>query len=768
MKLVSSRKDLCAVKDSKKRPWKLVLSVLTLLLASNVAFDTVYSQDFLKKLLTKSPGPLSEAHKTYDAVSGCISCHTNKLGGDLENSKCASCHTEIKIRLEENRGYHRGKTECHKCHADHKGLDHDIFGPTGWKENFDHDETGYSLLGKHRGVDCEKCHTTNRIHIETKQPTKTRTYLGNSTDCVSCHEKDYEHKFSKEKWKDCILCHTSNITDWKPIAKTLRFKHDETNYKLEGLHQKVGCNDCHKPNEEIKRLMEFAPLAFQACTDCHVDPHKGKFGSACTTCHSVYRPWDKVTLSSAAKAAPGSSKKSKDQKENQKKKSKDSTEEGFDHSKTRYPLKGYHNAVSCESCHYDESTRFKIDSARFDECSDCHTMAHGDQFKGQSCESCHVNDKKFTMSTFGLERHNKLGFELTGKHQVIDCQKCHFDGQYEKVTYAECSDCHRNPHDQREIDQQCDFCHVTTSFAWIKFDHNRQTDFKLTGKHRDVACTSCHVMEIFKDMPADNSNPNCQSCHSSPHGTSMPMTCQDCHSTDNFKKAKTFDHKQMGRWELSGAHREISCEKCHADHLNGSYTIERSSGASTTACITCHNDIHQGKHGDTCESCHSTSTFEVTLGAQVHDLGFFKLEGAHDKLGCNDCHRPDTQLQGNGVLCATCHSSTDPHLGKLGPHCSDCHRQTAWLPTTFKHNRTAFRLSGAHRFVSCESCHKNQTYQGLPSDCYFCHSDSMVTGKPGHDRSSVIDCADCHSQISWTLQRGSGLGLFPGGRSAAQ
>ena len=100
---------------------------------------------------------------------------------------------------------------------------------------------------------------------------------------------------------------------------------------------------------------------------------------------------------------------------------------------------------------------------------------------------------------------------------------------------------------------------------------------------------------------------------------------------------------------------------------------------------------------------------------------------------------------------------SDIHLGKMGPECGDCHTQTAWLPTTFKHNTTGFRLSGAHRYVECSSCHVNQIYQGLPADCYFCHSDSHLAGIGQHSVGSIQECADCHTSLSWKIRRGGGI-----------
>lgn len=700
----------------------------------------VYAQGgFLKDILTKEPGPLSKHHQEWDTLQGCITCHKNRLGGDAEDVKCMDCHPDIKERIQAKRGYHKDKDECHTCHEEHKGKDANIFAPKNWLKNFHHEDTDYELHGRHQKVECRDCHTTYRQHWKTKNPTSTESYLGASTNCYDCHQNVYEHKFSREEWVNCTSCHSSGIESWKKMARKLKFDHSKTEYPLEGLHQKVACTDCHMPDSEKRRVTTFAPLPFSECVDCHYDVHEGGFGNDCQSCHSVYRAWNDLKTSKD----PKSSKKLTN----------------FDHSKTKFPLIGYHQAVACEACHSDPAANFKVAADKYDECSDCHGFAHGVQFANQKCESCHAMDKKFQQTTYSVERHAKTKFPLTGKHQVMDCNKCHWSGVFENMPSAKCDDCHRNPHDQRQIDKECSFCHVTTSFAWIQFDHNKNTDFRLTGKHREVACLSCHVDQVFKNMPASNANPNCQGCHADPHGTKVSDDCQSCHSTEGFKLVRNFNHQDFG-WALTGRHSELSCQKCHSNHLKGDYAIATTAKTlKVTACANCHMDVHKGKFGPNCESCHTTQTFAVKYGDKVHDLGYFKLQGYHDRMACSECHRPDTNLQGVGMQCNWCHEKNDIHVGKMGPECSDCHGQTAWLPTTFRHTTTGFRLTGAHRFAECSSCHVNQIYQGLPTDCYFCHSDSYISSVAQHGSTGIVDCSDCHSAISWKIQRGGGI--FP-------
>lgn len=696
----------------------------------------------MKQLLTRSPGPLSKPHQEYDNLQNCISCHASRTGKEVVHKKCLECHQEISVRIEEKHGYHADKPECKTCHTEHnkdKLPEFDIFAPKDWLKTFNHDETNYPLIGSHQTVECNDCHTTYRKHFKTKEPSTSRSYLDAPNDCYTCHKKVYEHRFSKKKWLNCTECHSTSLESWTKMARKLTFSHDETEYPLEGLHIPVACKACHKPDPKLKRLTTFAPLKFSQCTHCHADPHKGKFGDDCTTCHNVYRKWDDIIPTREGGKPKG-------------------LEKSFDHDQTKFPLKGYHEKVDCKACHFDPAAKFKVAADQFDECSDCHSFPHGDQFAKLECTDCHAHNRKFNKTSFNLDRHNKTRFPLTGKHQVLECNKCHFTGKFESLQSTECTDCHRNPHDRRQIDHPCSFCHVTTDFSWIQFDHNKNTKFSLTGKHRDVSCTSCHVNEIFKNMPASNEKPNCQSCHDSPHGTSMSNQCQECHRTEGFYPAKTFDHLKLGRWQLEGRHAELPCQKCHPQHLLKSYEVFISApNLKATDCINCHKDIHKGEFGKNCASCHTASSFSIEQEAQVHDLGFMKLEGTHNQLACKDCHRSDTNLQGLSLVCGSCHQKNDPHLGKLGQSCSDCHRQTAWLPSTFKHNQTGFRLTGAHRYAQCSDCHKNQIYEGLPNDCFFCHSDSYIRGIGSHNLAQASDCSDCHSQISWKIRRRSGL-----------
>ena len=228
-------------------------------------------------------------------------------------------------------------------------------------------------------------------------------------------------------------------------------------------------------------------------------------------------------------------------------------------------------------------------------------------------------------------------------------------------------------------------------------------------------------------------------------------TCDVCHDTTGWSPVARFEHNIQSQFPLVGAHNDVSCDKCH---VNNQYV------PNPTECADCHMDVHDGKLGASCEQCHSVTDWAVNT-AQDHDFGQFSLEGHHDRLPCESCHGVDREdtLAGRGPECVNCHR--DPHFGSFGPECHECHTQNAFLPSTFLHYETGFRLSGAHRFVDCKDCHPGRVYGGLPNDCFFCHQEdfeatqgSEVCDHPTCIPGGLPTCHNCHRTTSWIPARG--------------
>src|SRR5882672_6238886 len=82
------------------------------------------------------------------------------------------------------------------------------------------------------------------------------------------------------------------------------------------------------------------------------------------------------------------------------------------------------------------------------------------------------------------------------------------------------------------------------------------------------------------------------------------------------------------------------------------------------------------------------------------------------------------------------------------------HPTTAATPTSraFDHLTTGYELTGAHRNVSCESCHVNATFKGTPRECATCHtqgSQVSAAAKPSNHVLSTERCADCHTTAAF-------------------
>jgi hypothetical protein len=139
------------------------------------------------------------------------------------------------------------------------------------------------------------------------------------------------------------------------------FSHAKTKYPLTGAHVKTACAKCHVFLADTKPYVKYTGLAFTKCSACHADPHKGSFPAACESCHNTNN-WHQIAQL-----------------------------QGFDHSKTKYPLLGKHATVGCADCHTHGD--FKT-SVPFVKCTDCHKDAHKGQFRGRTdggeCAACHT------------------------------------------------------------------------------------------------------------------------------------------------------------------------------------------------------------------------------------------------------------------------------------------------------------------------------------------------------------------------------------------
>jgi Zn finger protein HypA/HybF involved in hydrogenase expression len=565
------------------------------------------------------PGDLIKAHS--QAESNCENCHSH-FDKKQQDDLCVKCHSheDIGRDLAEKKGYH-GKMKrqpCKECHADHKGRNANIV-PLDEK-NFDHDLTNFALKDKHKDVKCDKCHLP-----------KFKKHRDAPDDCYSCHKKDDKHKGAVgEKCGDC-----HSIKSWK--EQDIAYDHDQTKFKLRGAHAdpKVKCEDCH-PKDHYKKT----PLA---CNSCHKEDddkkgHRGRFGPKCENCHTD-KDWKTLK---------------------------------FDHDKdTKYLLKGKHKTTKCQDCHTGNDVYHdKVKTT----CIGCHQK--DDKHKGvegDKCEKCHSERDWKETPEFD---HSKTRFPLKGKHgdPKVKCEDCHKTKIYTD-TPMDCWSCHKKDDEEKghrgRFGPKCENCHGEKDWKTLKFDHDRDTKYPLRGKHKDTKCHDCHTgLDVYKDKVSQA----CIACHQKDdkHRGVEGNRCEDCHLESDWKTTKDkFDHG-LTRFPLLGKHgdKKVKCEDCHRSQAYAAAPVD---------CWSCHqiDDVHKRRLGKLCEPCHNPVDWK--RWDWNHDKRTrFKLDGAHQKLSCYDCHSKPVDDAKLPMGCVPCHEKDDVHAGSFSKQCDRCHVTKNW------------------------------------------------------------------------------------------
>jgi hypothetical protein len=234
--------------------------------------------------------------------------------------------------------------------------------------------------------------------------------------------------------------------------------------------------------------------------------------------------------------------------------------------------------------------------------------------------------------------------------------------------------------------------------------------------------------------------------------------------------------------KLAAGHADLEgireCTQCHELGQRG---------ISQARCLACHTPLRtrmQAKKGyhatvadSGCASCHKdhlgrdAPLVRFDTAAFDHSVTGYRLEGKHAETGCRKCHTPElvtaadvrtfksrhgslarTYL-GLGTTCVGCHTRDDPHRGQFrGRDCADCHGSNTWKKAAgFDHARSRYPLTGDHRSVACEKCHRSVgsgattwvRYTGIAfSRCTSCHQDP-------HEGGMGAVCTKCHSTSGW-------------------
>ncbi|MEI6437304.1 MAG: cytochrome C [Candidatus Omnitrophota bacterium] len=422
--------------------------------------------------------------------------------------------------------------------------------------------------------------------------------------------------------KDCKSCHPDHMGRSFVIARLDKatFKHDWTDFPLHDAHAglSVTCDACHTAGKKHRD----AP---KDCFSCHQkdDHHKGALGKNCADCHKE-TAWKETY---------------------------------FNHAKTHFLLTGKHQKVACNACHTNETYK----NTPLD-CKSCHMIndVHASP-KEERCERCH-NPEDWKKVTFLHDTATK--YPLKGAHVQAACAACHKANLFTVKTGTQCVDCHKVDDVHKEKNGvKCASCHTENDWKKVTFDHDRDTHFKLSGRHGKTQCDACHKAPSL-DMKVDKV---CNACHESRdvHKGQVGVDCQVCHNEAGWKESIKFDH-DLGGFPLIGQHTVLACSQCHKTMAFKDAKID---------CNSCHakEDVHKKGLGTECADCHNPNGWK--FWQFDHDTQTkYKLEGPHAGIKCQACHyQPMGKVVTASTNCIACHEKDDAHKGQFGENCEQCH-----------------------------------------------------------------------------------------------
>jgi hypothetical protein len=431
--------------------------------------------------------PLLAIHASVD----CDSCHRGQQPNQYATTPtdCGSCHAQSYVNAKSPNHVQAGfSRRCEDCHP-----------PTApsWRQaSFRHPDA-YPLRGAHARAACGDCHQA--------------AFRGTPRDCVACHRQNYTGTRNPNHAAagfptTCNSCH--GMEGWTPASFV---DHSRTRFPLTGAHQQADCGQCHTNGR-------FAGTPAD-CFSCHRQNYQGttnpshaaaNFPTSCQSCHSTnaWRPASAI-----------------------------------DHSRTRFPLTGAHQAVTCERCHV--GGRF---AGTPTDCFSCHQTSynsasnpnHASAGFPTTCQTCH-NTSAWRPASFD---HGRTRFPLTGAHRALDCGRCHAGGRY-AGTSTDCYACHRanydatsNPnHRAAGFPTQCQSCHTTNAWRPASFDHDGAFFPINSGRHRGTWSS-------------------CQDCHVNP-GNLRTFECINCHAHN--RNEMDDKHKEVGGYRYQSA----ACYQCH-------------------------------------------------------------------------------------------------------------------------------------------------------------------------------------------------------------
>lgn len=459
--------------------------------------------------------PLVGAHSRV----GCVDCHkegTERSTASLTKHKlparkCADCHEDphhdrpgipAKAMLLDD------TADCARCHASTKWADARV---TPEK----HAEFGFPLRGGHAKAECRKCHG------DGEHASKHPNAMPPLDACSRCHDNPHGKPFlditvaaSTGSKEGCAGCHVDEHLHFRGAQVTAK-QHDATGFSLALPHNSVDCAKCHAGETFAAR---YPGRGQKDCRACHADSHKGQFDhepryAQCTACHesTTFHP----TAFDAAM-----------------------------HQKTKFPLTGAHDAVACVRCHDDVKDEVRAFHGTSQKCADCHEDVHKGAFdvagkpaqvRGkEGCARCHETTAFYPVKSANFDHALWTGHRLDGAHSKLDCTKCHAPAsqiahkRLGKAAGKNCADCHKDQHQGQFSNGKttdCARCHNNDDFHKLRFDHDRDSRFRLDAQHALLECAKCHKSYETPFGPVVRYKP-------------LGVECGDCHKLGSVGRGK--------------------------------------------------------------------------------------------------------------------------------------------------------------------------------------------------------------------------------------
>ncbi len=609
------------------------------------------------------------------------------------------------------------------------------------------------LVVSAEGVSSQRAVTTVIVNNDNK-PTGRFNHQGLSSNCVNCHNDDFNSIPSKGPVhigasNACQTCHTPQGFNIIPAVD----------------HQEVfgDCSQCHDGVTAIGKSVFHQPTEAE-CSDCHnttafleLNPD-GSFdhtniGRACSGCHN-------------GTVAIGK------------------TPSTVDNPQGTHP-----DTISeCGYCHttltfttpYPDHTGPDVVGHQ---CSECHGVSAqgeplGHPVMAVDCEVCH-SIVSFSLGI--IPNDGIIQFDHSNVDSAVQrCDTCHdgnnsihaigktlsvSQGGTHPDTTKDCSNCHNTEtfvggfQDHTGILNNCQTCHGVTASG--KSPNHMPTNPNNTGTVNDEDCSHCHSLGTFTTGSYDHAGvtTGCEACHDNVISVGkldnhIPTTqnCEVCHQpTDASFAQGTFSHSGI----------TSNCSQCHDGVISTGKKVNHL--PTSQDCSFCHvtttiggtrpfrdtlNFNHTGINSS-CESCHNGNRNYVADGA----------------IGKNSNHIPASNV------CADCHNSTatggfatSTFLSNVHPGiisgCEGCHN-SPFLPTANGNPNVIKAASHLPTSQDCDVCHNNNAFKpsifnhtGITGNCESCHdggADNVAAGAigkaqaPSPHPATTADCGSCHA-----------------------